>query len=197
MVQQQKASLNPVRRISIAEDIGSRYLIRPTVKMENTLRNDNGSDLFLLTYELHLPSNTLACGIVDLGELEYVRQMAPKLCREFTEDRSRLVRLWLEEVGQQLSRVMRFHRLICRYNDEFNVHIELSVIRGYLTLKGALVLATILVSIAGAFHARSVVLLAISMFDRFANAVGSTLASLDAAQRAAIRAEWAPTVAVK
>jgi hypothetical protein len=129
-------------------------------------QNETRLQLLSLASDLELPSHTLASGISDPSDLQYVRSVAPKLRNIFMKDRVRLARLWLRENRHQLSRLMRLHRLIARHNVDFRVSVELRVIGSYVVLQALLLMGDALILVAGPFHTRRLGLLSKSIFFR-------------------------------
>lgn len=149
--------------------------------------------LISLAGDLEMPRHTLALGISDPQDLLYVRGVAPKLSRMFKKDRLRMARSWLQENRQLVDRLMRLHRLIARNNAELSVVMELRIIGNGLLLKALLFAADAFVLLLGPFHARRMAVILMSLFDELSNSLAGTIAALDAAKKASIRAEWART----
>jgi len=155
------------------------------------VKNEARTQLISLAGDLDLPSYILASGISDPLDLQFVRDQAPKLEKTFMKDRARLARLWLQENRNFLNRLMRLHRLIARTNTNLSVGTELRVTATCVVLKGILVASNALVLLVGPFRARHVGSLAMGIFDQLSATVGSMVSTLDAGQKATIRADWA------
>ncbi|HUR46504.1 MAG TPA: hypothetical protein VMZ27_11560 [Candidatus Saccharimonadales bacterium] len=154
-------------------------------------KNEARTQLMSLAGDLELPSYVLASGISDPLDLQFVRSHSPKLEKAFIKDRAQLARLWLQENRYFLNRLMRLHRLIARTNPSLSVGTELRVMAIGGILRGVLVASELLVLLAGPFRARHVASLAMGIFDDLSATVGSLAGTLDAGQKATIRADWA------